>query len=354
MRQVENAEFEPEADRADGCEHPRNVHTLIGHAEAETRFLEARRSGRLHHAWLLTGPKGIGKATLAYRMARIMLGGESLLTTSLDVPASDPVSQQISALGHGNLFRIVRPWDRKAKRHKTEIPVDEVRRMGNFFRETASDDKNWRVCIVDSADDLNRNSENAILKMLEEPPAKTLFILLSSSPGRLLPTIRSRCMNLALRAVPEAELRSWLESMTGARGEVLEAAVRLSRGAPGKGLALLQNADSVLKPLSRYLDSLGQSESSVDMGISKALAAKNAATARELFWDALQDTLHAQAIYAATGDWGGPFKPANAVKAPAAWEAQWKAAQTNQRLESAINLDKTANLLTTLSAVRAA
>lgn len=354
MRQVENAEFEPEADRADGCAHPRDVHTLVGHQDAEARFLQAYRAGRLHHAWLLTGPKGIGKATLAYRMARFMLGGTSLLESSLDVPASDPVSQRISALGHGNLFRLVRPWDRKSKRHKTEIPVDAVRQLGGFFRETASEENAWRVCIVDAADELNRNSENAILKMLEEPPKKTLFILVSSAPGRLLPTIRSRCMQLDLRPVPEAELRAWVQAETGRSGDIVDAAVKLSRGAPGKALALMQNADDVLKPLARYIDSLGRSDIGTDMSIARALANPKAATARSLFWDALQDTVQAQAKYAATGTYDGPFKPAAVSKNPAIWEAQWQALQVNQRTEAAINLDKTANMLDTLSGVRSA
>ena len=181
MRVVENAEALPEADRADGCPHPREVYSLLGHEAAETRFLKAMRSGRMHHAWLLTGPKGIGKATLAYRMARKLLGGQSLLSTSLDIPASDETAQRIEALTHGNLFLLRRPYDTKLKRFRQDIPVDRVREVSGFFQETAAETGTWRVCIIDSADELNRNSENAILKLLEEPPNNTCLLYTSDA-----------------------------------------------------------------------------------------------------------------------------------------------------------------------------
>jgi len=117
----------PESDRAPGCRHPRETYDLIGHKPAETRFLQAEKSGRLHHAWLLTGAPGIGKATLAYRMARLLLGGQSILEGSLNIPESDPVSQRIESRGHGNLYVVNRPWDSKTKKFKQTIPVDLIR-----------------------------------------------------------------------------------------------------------------------------------------------------------------------------------------------------------------------------------
>jgi len=249
----------------------------------------------LHHAWLLTGPKGIGKATLAYRMARKLLGGESLLSSALDIPASDEIAQRVEALTHGNLFVLRRPYDTKLKRFRQDIPVDRVRQVSGFFQETAAETGKWRVCIIDSADELNRNSENAILKLLEEPPSNTLFILISSAPGRLLPTIRSRCMGLELRAVPADQITTWLAEYGRGSPDLIDAAVRLSRGAPGKALALVQNADVVLRSISDYIQSLGKTAPDVDMTIAKRLAEKRHTISRDLFWDGLDDTIHAHA-----------------------------------------------------------
>jgi DNA polymerase-3 subunit delta' len=354
LRTIENAEALPEADRADACQHPREVYSLLGHQAAETRFLKAMRSGRMHHAWLLSGPKGIGKATLAYRMARKLLGGESLLSTSLDIPEADPVAQRVEALTHGNLFVLRRPYDKKVKRFRQDIPVDRVREVSGFFQETASETGKWRVCIIDSADELNRNSENAILKLLEEPPSNTLFILISSAPGRLLPTIRSRCMALELRAVPDDQILSWLSDHGRGAPELLNAAVTLSRGAPGKALALVQNADVVLRSISDYLSSLGTPALDVDMAIAKRMAEKRHQISRGLFWDSLDDTIHAHALFAATGQYEGPFAPAKIKRSAQVWQESHARLRDVRRAEAAINLDKTATMFELLSSIRAA
>jgi DNA polymerase-3 subunit delta' len=308
----------------------------------------------MHHAWLLTGPKGIGKATLAYRMARKLLGGESLLSTSLDIPASDEIAQRVEALTHGNLFLLRRPYDIKKKRFKQDIPVERVREVTGFFQETAAETGSWRVCIIDSADELNRNSENAILKLLEEPPNNTLFILISSAPGRLLPTIRSRCMGLELRAVPDREIAQWLSEKGRGAPDLIDAAVRLSRGAPGKALALVQNADVVLRSISDYFQSLGRTAPNVDMEIAKRLAEKRNAISRDLFWDGLGDTLHAHAVLSATGTYDGPFSPSNLKRRPEVWQSNHARLVDIRRAESAINLDKTATMFELLSSIREA
>lgn len=342
----------PEPDRSEGSPHPREVYELLGHAESEARYLEALNSGRLHHAWLITGPPGIGKATLAYRIARHRLGGMSLLDQSLDIPHADPVAQRIESQGHGNLSVLRRPYDPKSKKLKRDIPVVEVRALSKFFQSTAAESGDWRVCIVDKADDLNTNSENGILKLLEEPPARTLFLLLADQPGQLLPTIRSRCMHLPLRSVPDSQLSRWLSARTDVRPEFQQAAIALSRGAPGKALALVGHVETVLNPLKRLMQTLsGEGD---DMSLAKSLASAKEATSRELFWDALIDTLQAQAVHAGTGTWSGPFDPITARKSPASWIALSERAQSTRSAETGINLDKTASLFDLFSRIRAA
>lgn len=352
MRREETV-YLPESDCAPGCTHPRATYDLIGHQDAETQFLRAHQSGRLHHAWLITGPKGIGKATLAYRIARYMLGGKTLLEGSMDIPQSDPVSGRIEAQGHGNLFVLRRPYDEKLKRFKTDIPVDSVRQMNSFFESTASEDGQPRIAIIDAMDDMNRNAENALLKTLEEPPQNALIILVANTPGRLLPTIRSRCLSLRLRAVNEAAIADWLPAHVEAEGGIMAAAVALSRGGPGKAVALAQNADEVLVPLTRFISSLSSGDSRLDNALAGRLSLKDQADARQLFWDCLQDLLQSQARFSMTGEWQGAFKPFPVSRPAEQWVALWEKMGEWQRVESAINMDKKTVMLTALTELRA-
>lgn len=347
------AEDIPQADQAPGCSHPRATYDLIGHQAAETRFIEAQTSGRLHHAWLITGPQGVGKATLAYRMIRSILGGKSQLTTSLNIPQSDSVAQRIESLGHGDFHLLRRPYDYKTKKLRAEIPVAEARALRDFFAHKPAEG-GWRVCLVDSMDAMNRNAENAILKTLEEPPNRAIIILLSAVPGRLLPTIRSRCMHLPLRDVPASEIAPWLRGRTSEPDTIIDAAVQLCRGGPGKAVALVQNADSVLKPLSRFLASLAQGDARLDQMLSNSLSLKGSEAARTLFLDCLQDILKAQAVFSETGEWAGAFKPLPIQKSPETWIAQWERIRHLQQRESALNMDKKTVMYDALSGIRAA
>ena len=342
----------PESDCADGCGHPRETYDLIGHGAAETQFLRAQSSGRLHHAWLISGTKGVGKATLAYRIARHMLGGQSLLEGSLNIPKSDPVAQRIEAQGHGNLYVLKRPYDEKLKRFKTEIPVQVVRHMNAFFETTPAEDNLPRIAIIDTMDDMNRNAENALLKTLEEPPADAILILLSNNVGRLLPTIRSRCMSLSLKSVSHKEITPWLKTKHSLRDEALNAIVHLSRGGPGKAMAFAQNIDEVISPLTRFISSLENNDTRLDNALAGRLSLKDKADARQLFWDALQDVLQAQARFTVTHEWIGAFKPLPISKSPNAWMSLWKKVCEWQSVESAINMDKKTVLLTALSEIR--
>jgi len=344
----------PEADRADGCKHPRETYDLIGHADAEQKFLRALNSGRMHHAWLISGPKGSGKATLAYRIIRHLLGGQSLLPNSLDISSQDPAAQRIEAQGHGNLFVSRRPYDHKTKRLKSEIPIANIRAMSSFFESTPSEDRMPRIALIDSMDEMNRQAENGILKTLEEPPENAFLFLLANSPGQLLPTIRSRCMALSLRPVAEAEILPWLSAQSDEPADIIEAAVKLSRGGPGKAIALVQNADHVLKPLTRLLSSLGRNDTAFDQILASNLAFKDKRNARALFWDCLQDILQHQAAFEVTGEWTGAFRPLPISKSAESWMQLWEKVRQWQRMEDAINMDKKTVMLTAISEIRAA
>ena len=207
---VQDIEAPPEADRLDGFPHPRHTKTVIGRDAVQQILAEGVRDGRLHHGWLITGPEGIGKATLGYAFTRHVLAQPTErdpATTRLAVPQTSVAHRQVAALSHPDLLLLRRSWDSKTKRHTTSIPVDEVRRLRMFLGHKA-EAADWRVVLVDTADDLNTGAANAILKSLEEPPPRTLFILLSSEPGRLLPTIRSRCRLLPLAPLGPDDLKA--------------------------------------------------------------------------------------------------------------------------------------------------
>lgn len=206
---VQEIEEIPEADRLEGVPHPRATLKLFGHEAVERSLAEAFAVGRMHHGWLIAGAEGVGKATLAYGFARHVLASpheRDASHRSLEIPSGSPAARQVLALSHPGLLVLRRPWDHKTKRHVQVVTVDEVRRVRSFLAHT-SGGGDWRVVIVDTADQLNVNAANALLKSLEEPPPRTFFLLLTALPGRLLPTIRSRCRMLELQPLGETDLR---------------------------------------------------------------------------------------------------------------------------------------------------
>jgi DNA polymerase-3 subunit delta' len=222
---------------------PRANPALVGHRLAEQTLLRAWQSNRLHHAWLITGPRGIGKATLAFRFARHVLAAEdrSLFagaSGTLDVPRTAPVFRQVASGGHPDLLTIERGYDEKRDRYRTEIVVDDVRELATFMHLKAAAG-GWRVLVIDSIDDLNRNAANALLKVLEEPPAQALLILVSHAPGRLLPTIRSRCRRLTLGPLDEPVMEELLSryspELADADRRVL---IRITDGSIGRALEI--------------------------------------------------------------------------------------------------------------------
>src|SRR3982074_2048550 len=210
--------------------HPRETHAFYGHAEAEQKLLADYRSGRIARAWLVGGPAGIGKATLAYRMARFVLAHPDPASvsqaTSLAVPPDNRVARRGAGRAHPDLLVLERtPGD--TGELGTGITGDEGRRTVGFFGSTAGEG-GWRVCVVDSADELKYpEGSNALLKVLEEPLARSLFLVVSHAPGRLLPTIRSRCRRLSLRPLDETDVA---QAAASALGDTDEATLRQGAG----------------------------------------------------------------------------------------------------------------------------
>ena len=251
----------PEPDRVADAPHPRETERLIGQATAERTFIDAWNAGRPHHAWMIAGPQGVGKATLAWRIARFLLTEPPASAESLDARPGHPALTRIRALSDPRLVLLRRPWDEKRKRLRAEITVDETRRLAPFFGLSAD---GRRVVIVDAADDLNRSAANAILKLLEEPPARTTFLLVAHQPARLLPTIRSRCRTLRLDALSPAEVAAAVAQAGGpAQAEEL---AELACGSVGVALSLARSGAEI------YADLVRLYASAMDDGAARRLA----------------------------------------------------------------------------------
>ena len=232
-----------EPDRLEGFSSPREVDRLFGHDAALAEFGEALHSGRLHHAWLLVGPEGVGKATLAYRLAREVLARGEEGAPQAPIAADHPVFRKVAGLGHPNLLLIRRSWNDKTKRYSQWIGVDEVRRLRNFLGHSAGE-TGWRVVVVDRADDLNESSGNALLKALEEPPPRTLFFLIATAEGHIPVTIRSRCRALRVSGLAPEQLERAVQAALERDGrevdaETLAVALDLSQGSVRRALELV-------------------------------------------------------------------------------------------------------------------
>ena len=233
---------------------PRQTSVLFGHTEAENALLDSYRQGRIPHAWLIGGPPGIGKATLAYRLARFVLAHpdpnapEVQNAKSLGVEPDHPVARRVAAQAQADLLVLERVINEQTGKLYTVIRVDDVRRTVSFFGSTAGAG-GWRIAIVDAVDDLQREGANALLKVLEEPPERTLLLLISHAPGRELATIRSRCRRLLLRPLEPADVARAVAAASGRRAdeaEVREAAAA-SDGSVARALRLLDGSALALR-----------------------------------------------------------------------------------------------------------
>lgn len=293
-----------ESDRFGQAPHPRATQALFGHAAAEQELLGAFRSGRLPPAWIIGGREGIGKATLAWRFARFLLAHgderaqEVQTAADLAVPPDHPAARRVASLGHSDTILLRREANEKTRNFYTEIRLEEVRRTIDLFHRSAGEG-GWRVAILDCAEDLNRSGANALLKLIEEPPRRSVFLIVSHRPAHILATIRSRCRMLALQplAAPDVEkaVRECGEPWAFLPDSQITAAAERSGGSvrdalrllDGAGLALARQAEELLGQLPR-LDWSGVH------GLAEAVAGRDRLSDYEALICAVFDWLDAE------------------------------------------------------------
>jgi DNA polymerase III subunit delta' len=242
----------PQSDRFEDTPHPRVTYVLFGHAEAEEQLLRSYLRGLLPHAFVIGGPPGIGKATLAWRFARFLLANPDPVLAAkagrkdLFVPRDHAISRQVAALSYPDLALLRREWDPEKKRHATQIQVDDVRRAIQMFQRAAGRG-GFRICVLDCADDLNTSSANALLKLVEEPPPRSLFLILAHQPSRLLATLRSRCRRIQLRPLGSADIGNVLTALgppwSTASERKRESAIARAQGSIHRALRLLDEEE---------------------------------------------------------------------------------------------------------------
>lgn len=306
----QDIEAPPEIDRLGEFPHPRDTATLYGHASAEIELAAGIASARMHHAWLLAGPSGIGKATLAYRAAINALAApfeRDPFGGTLVIDAATGAARQVRAQSHPGLLVVRRNYNLKDKRFPTQISVDEVRRLRAFLGHRAGEGA-WRVVIVDSADELNVNAANALLKSLEEPPERTLFLIVTSEPGRLLATIRSRCRRLDLAALSEADLARAVRQALGSIGRDMPEGVawttlaRLADGSVRRALSLEGEGGLALyEEVFGLVASLPNVRWAAVHTLADSMSATAQETRFELFFELLLDLVARLVRAAATG-----------------------------------------------------
>ena len=365
-RAAQEAEALPEADRLGDFPHPRETLGLAGHAAAERTLAAAFAGGRLHHAWLLAGRAGIGKATLAYRMARHVLArpeDRDPAAQALAVPPGSAAARQIAQLAHPGLLVLRRPYDLRSKRLMSIIPVDEVRRLRSFLGLTVGAE-GWRVVIVDSADELNPNAANALLKSLEEPPPRAVFLLVTSQPSALLPTIRSRCRRLDLQPLDAESLRRAATAALEAAGMKVPSASkwleleRLAEGSVRTALQLATGGIDLYERIAQLLSRLPAVDWPALHTLADSLATDAQSQRLEMFLGALLDSL-ARLIRAAAARQGTPEETALAARLIPearlpAWAETWQAILRDKADAEELNLDRKALIVRTFARIEAA
>lgn len=357
---------------------PRHTALLVGHAAAEKTLLDAWGSGRLPHAWLITGPRGVGKSTLAFRFARFLLvngfagaadEGPSLFgdapprPDTLALPQEHPVFHRVASAGHADLITVERSWDDKNDRWRSEIVVQDVRAVIDRFGKTAAEG-GYRVCIVDAADEMNTNAANALLKILEEPPPNAVLLLVSHAPGSLLPTIRSRCRRLALQPLEPPAMQTALAKLLPDMSETeRQGLVVAAEGSPGRAVALGgQGGLDLLRDLLDLISGLPKPDAARLHALGDKLARASGAESFRVMVDLFRWWLARLVRAAASGQihasgaggpgWAELFQGEAALaarlaswQAPDRWAEDWEAIGRLLDRGESVNLDRKQLLL---------
>lgn len=330
----------------EGAIPPAENTKLFGHKESEDFLASAFKTGRIHHAILLEGEQGIGKATFAFRFANHILNNPETEQAPDEIGDPNPESavfRQIAGEASHNLMHIKCEVDAKTGKTKSSISVDDIRRTGKFFSQT-SGSNNWRIAIIDTADDLNRSAANAILKILEEPPKRALFLVLSNSPGRLLPTIRSRCLSLRLKSLSNQDMVSalnHLDVLNGLDEASISQLLKLSDGSISRALTILNYGGAeLIGHFNEVIAENGAADRKTLHKLAESLAKKDQETSYHFLVDHMITHTMEQAKSAASG---GQISRASEL-------AELSEKLRNHKTESdTYNLDRKQTLLTLFS-----
>ncbi len=324
--------------------HPREVFGYDGGLAVETAFQESLDRGRLHHAWLLTGPEGVGKATFAYRAARRLLGARPDAAYGLlGSDPAHPVSRQVASRSHPDLMVLELATDDGKPRRS--IPVDEARKLPEFFSKAPASAP-YRVAIIDAVDDMNINAANALLKTLEEPPARGILFLVSHAPGGLIATIRSRCRRLAFAPWSEERIQGFLQDRAGLGAEEGARLAQMAKGAPGRALSMAEGgalqADAVAHEILRRLP---DADDAALLAVADGFRGAEGAKRFDLLLERLADQVHGMAVQASEQGASGEIER---------WAEVWQGLAALPREVEAVNLDRTDAFFTAIGRLRQA
>jgi len=337
-------ETSPEADRFENTPHPRESYCCFGHAGTERQFVQSYLSGHLPQAFIVGGPPGVGKATLAWRLARFLLAnpypaaaaGEA--RADLFVAPDHLVARQIAAMAHPDLVLLRREWNEKDKRFFTEIRVEDVRRVIHMFQQAAGRG-GYRICILDCAEDLNPSSANALLKLIEEPPPRALFLIVAHRPGRMLATLRSRCQKILLKPLAATDVDHIVAALgppwSAAGAAKLEAAIARAQGSIHNVLRLLDDRGIELDTnLVRMLDDLPRIDWSKVHALAERVTARHNSKDYETMLAAVDDWLATRVRRGARSSHG------NCARRLVPYALVWEKLSEAARETETFNLDK--------------
>jgi len=311
----------------------------LGREDVEAHLRASMSDGVLSHGWIISAPKSAGKATLAFRIARGLLAPKELMNKdAFDVSEQSQVFKLVAGGAHPDLFVAKRQWNEKTSKYASEITVETIRKLTLFLNRTASFGGN-RVAIIDSADDLNRNAANALLKALEEPPENTLLLLLSASPGRLLATVRSRCRRIDLRPIDDQIIIDWLEREDAASGAEARSIATNAGGRPGYALTLAagEGGDAIALAHAFLTHAQSVGGNAEVSKITRALTGKNDGAKWDIFREVVLDKISLAARALACGETSSTEFTG---KDPAALLTAWERLSALSSRGEALNIDR--------------